>query len=158
MQDVLRFMVGIGSHAARCEEFKETRGGVRMRNFRVVNALGYHVPCVAFARQAEDARLENGCEVALYCFSTRTGFEGQNGSFRLFDESHLAVLRISVSVLEFFMRCNWKRRRAWKSFSCWGTGLYALKSCSLKGVAFARSRRSGLASFIRKGIFTLSLQ
>ena len=64
-----------------------------MRAFRVVDAVGHYVHCVAFGRHAEDERLEDNCEVALYFVHARAGLDGKNGSLWLYDESHLAVLR-----------------------------------------------------------------
>ena len=93
LQDSLPFTANIVGHTAECGDVTETRAGVPLRPVLLVDAVGYYVHCVAFGWHAEDERLEDNCEVALYLAHAREGLQGKNGSLWLYDESHLAVLR-----------------------------------------------------------------
>ena len=71
LQDAVPFTANIVGHTAECGDVTETRAGVPMRAFRVVDAVGNYVHCVAFWRHAEDERLGDNCGCAV--FRTRAG-------------------------------------------------------------------------------------
>ena len=96
LQDAAPFSTNIVGRTSKCGDVIKTQSGV-LRPFLVIDAAGNYVNCVAFGRHAEDERLEDNCEVALYFTHARAGLDGKNGSLWLYDESHLAVLRSAAT-------------------------------------------------------------
>ena len=87
------FIINIVGIVADVKGITETESGIARREFKLQNAAGKYVVCIAFGRHADNELLAPFNEVIVYFASGKTDLRQRSGILWLYDESHIVLVR-----------------------------------------------------------------
>ena len=81
-----------------CSEVHESRSGVGMKSFQIVDAKGQDVPCAAFGDSASAESIAANHDIVVYFAQGAQGRPvAENGEIWLYDEATVKVERVGVT-------------------------------------------------------------
>ena len=91
------FIVSLRGVVASCSEVQESRGGVDMCSFQLVDAKGQYLTCVAFGDNASAEELVPGNDICVYfAQGTKGRNDTENGKLWLYDEAVVKLERTGL--------------------------------------------------------------
>ena len=92
------FRVSITGIVSCVQAAMVSQSGRPMQGFKLQDASGRYVSCMAFNRQVGNESLRDGNEVILYFASAMTGLSQNSGQMLIHDESHVLLIRAGCCI------------------------------------------------------------
>ena len=83
------FTASVKGCVRSAEGVRESRQGVAMLPFNLVDEKGNYIKCLAFGRNADEMIITDDTEITIFGASARIGIAGESGALWLYDESYV---------------------------------------------------------------------